>query len=343
MCFGDADLVGETKQPTARGPTFKMKLKRRRSPPFEETAELLESRKLSKLDSTAPIIANVHESPPGKMMSIEEQPEHGSVVHAIDTDKDSLRIYELHSRDVREPTSVSSESTLTTSFTHGTPLVHRTAFVEAHNATEEFHSYTFQQFNSFASYSALHFELKRSTKMSSDELEACFLLIKETSQQAYISSSLGWNEANKFHEMNDKEMMYLLVRQADGYTGFDVVNKAKKQSVDYAGAILGFLSFKFEPEDEEHRMMRPVQYIYEIHLDDQLRGQGLGTRMLRWAESQARLVDIGKAMLTVFRVNEDARRLYEREGYRTDDLSPTDRPLRKKVLKCDYIIMSKEL
>ncbi|KAJ4987831.1 N-acetyltransferase [Stagonosporopsis vannaccii] len=346
MCFGDSDPVGETTQPTARGNVFSMKLKRRRSPPAAEPAESQDSRKLSRLDSAASTIANNPQVPHGKLMSIEEQPEPNLVVSATDAengaDRDSVRVEQLRSQNFREPTSISSESTLTTSFTHGTPLVHRTAFIEAHNAPEELRSYTFQQFIGLDFYPALRFELRRSSKMTNSELAVCFDLVSKTSRQDYQSSSLGWNPNNKMHEMADREMLYLLVRQAEGYSGVDKINHPSS-SAHNTGAILGFLSFKFEPEDEEHRMMRPVEYIYELHLDDRLRGRGLGSRMLRWAESQARLVNIGKLMLTVFRVNEGARRLYEREGFATDGLSPADRVTRRKVFKADYIIMSKEL
>ncbi|KAF1358143.1 acyl-CoA N-acyltransferase, partial [Lizonia empirigonia] len=164
-------------------------------------------------------------------------------------------------------------------------------------------------------------QLLRSTKMRNDDLAACFDLISKTSQQDYKASSRGWNPIVKMEEMQDKDMMYLLVRQAEGYLGVD----------------------KLEPEDEEMNKMRSVLYIYEIHLDDRLRGQSLGGRMIRWAESQACLVKITKMMLTVFTVNEGARRLYKREGFVTDESSPEDRVTRRKVIKADYIIMSKEL
>ncbi|KAF2624412.1 acyl-CoA N-acyltransferase [Macroventuria anomochaeta] len=178
--------------------------------------------------------------------------------------------------------------------------------------------------------------------MNNSELAACFDLIAKTSQQDYKSSSRGWDPDYKMEEMSDKEMMYLLIRQAKGYVGMDRVSE-QDSSANHAGAILGFISFKFEPEEEELKMMRPVQYIYEIHLDDRLRNQGLGGRMIQWAESQARLVKISKMMLTMFTVNKGARRVYEREGFVKDELSPGDRVTRRKVIEADYIIMSKEL
>lgn len=246
-------------------------------------------------------------------------------------------------RDVEENTPWAPEHTiLASNIGKDALLEHRTAYIESRNAREESCSNNFKEFAGLSFSCALSLELKRSTKMGNSELAACFDLIAKTSQQDYQASSRGWDPNYKMEEMQDTEMLYLLVRQAEGYIGVDKIS-GHDSGAEHAGAILGFLSFKFEAEDEELSKMRPVQYIYEIHLDDRLRGQSLGGRMIQWAESQARLVEISKMMLTVFTVNEGARRMYEREGYVKDESSPDDRVTRRKVIKADYIIMSKEL
>lgn len=343
MCFGHSDLEGESEQMTTRGKVHKPMLKRRRSPAAADNAEPQDPRKLSKLDSTASTLAQTQQMSPQKPSGLQPSPKPTSPPHN-NADHESLRAERLQTaRDAQARTSTSTELTLPSRrINYDTPLEQRTAYIETHNAPAELYLYTFQQFVNLRFYPALHFELKGSTKMSNSELAACFDLISKTSQQDYKSSSRGWDPDYKMEEMSDQEMVYLLVRQAEGYIG---IEKAEEQesSEGHAGAILGFLSFKFEPEDEELKKMRPVQYIYEVHLDDRLRGQSLGGRMLQWAESQARLVNISKMMLTVFTVNEGARRLYEREDFVKDELSPEDRVTRRKVIKADYIIMSKEL
>jgi ribosomal protein S18 acetylase RimI-like enzyme len=318
-------------------------LKRRRSPAEADKTEPQDPRKLSKLDSTASTLAQNQQMFTQKPFDSQEAPE-PTLPASNDADNDPPQIEELQSaRFPQKRTSLSSERTFPIpGIASDTPLDQRTAIIEAHNAPEELYPYIFQHFISLRFYSALHFEVKKSTKMSNSELAACFDLISKTSQQDYKSSSRGWDPDYKMEEMSDKEMMYLLVRQAEGYVGVDKDDE-QDSSERHAGAILGFLSFKFEPEDEELKKMRPVQYIYEIHLDDRLRGQSLGGRMINWAESQARLASISKMMLTVFTVNEAARRLYEREGFAKDESSPEDRVTRRKVIKADYIIMSKEL
>lgn len=347
MCFGHSDSEGARGQMTSRSKTHTSLLKRRRSPAAEAgPAEPQDARKLSKLDSTASTLANNLPMSPQKPPSTQEPPKSGSgSINGTDdhVDNDSLRIERLQSaQTLQEHLCLSSEKLLPApSISDDTPLEQRTTFLEAHSAPEALYSRTLQPFVELQFYRALRFELKRSTKMSNSELAACFDLISKTSEQDYRSSSRGWDPDYKLEEMSDREMMYFLVRQAEGYIGVDSVSDGGS-SAHHAGAVLGFMSFKLEPEDEELNLMRPVLYLYEIHLDDRLRGQGLGGRMINWAIDQARLVKIGKMMLTVFTINENARRLYDREGFAKDGISPEDRVTRIKVIKADYIIMSKE-
>ncbi|USP79704.1 acyl-CoA N-acyltransferase [Curvularia clavata] len=111
---------------------------------------------------------------------------------------------------------------------------------------------------------------------------------------------------------------------------------------DHHGPILGFISFMFTWDDPPHDD-REVVYIYEIHLSAQLRGQGLGTRLMSFVEHVARQCHISKTMLTVFTANEGAKAMYEKVGYEKDECSPGDRVMRNKVVKAEYLIMSKKI
>ncbi|KZM21655.1 N-acetyltransferase [Ascochyta rabiei] len=316
---------------------YNPKLKRRRSHAEADRAELQDRRKLFKFDSTVSTVstlANNRSMSPAKLLGPHQPPK----LHSPPTTgghKASLRPHELQTpQSPHKPASFSSERTLPVlGIRDDTPLEHRTLLIECLYASEDV---------DLAFHPALHFQLLRSTHMKNDELAVCFDLISKTSQQDYKASSRGWHPTCKMEEMQDKEMMYLVVRQTEGYMGFEKVD-VQKSGAQYIGAILGFLSFKLESEDEELHKMRPVLYIYEVHLDDRLRRRGLGGRIMKWAEDQARLAKISKAMLTVFTANEGARRMYEREGYGKDESSPEDRVTRRKVIKADYIIMSKEI
>ena len=89
---------------------------------------------------------------------------------------------------------------------------------------------------------------------------------------------------------------------------------------------------------------REVVYLYELHLGEKLRGDGLGTRLMQLVEGAGRNAGMEKAMLTVYKANEGARKFYGKLGYTVDEFSPEPKRLRSGVVKeCDYEILSKVL
>jgi ribosomal protein S18 acetylase RimI-like enzyme len=61
-------------------------------------------------------------------------------------------------------------------------------------------------------------------------------------------------------------------------------------------------------------------FIYDIAMDEDRRGQGLGTQALRAAAAETARAGLRVLALNVFGSNESARRLYIREGYRTTEI-----------------------
>jgi ribosomal protein S18 acetylase RimI-like enzyme len=176
----------------------------------------------------------------------------------------------------------------------------------------------------------LQFQLVQSAaELEKSELDACFKLVEKTSSNDYKSSSIGWKPKKKREEMSDEDMIYLLVR--GGGAG------AEDKST-----ISGFVSFMFTNDDPPHED-REVLYIYEIHLEDGLRGRGLGSKLIQFVEMASRECGITKTMMTVFASNTGARGLYEKLGYGKDSCSPEDKVVRNRVIEADYVIMSKEL
>ena len=87
-----------------------------------------------------------------------------------------------------------------------------------------------------------------------------------------------------------------------------------------------------------------VVYCYEIHLEECVRGMGVGGRLMGVLEEVGRRAGVEKAMLTVFRRNEGAVGFYEGLGYGVDEYSPRPKKLRNGVVKeVDYLILSKSL
>ncbi|EUC38586.1 hypothetical protein COCCADRAFT_82713 [Bipolaris zeicola 26-R-13] len=182
----------------------------------------------------------------------------------------------------------------------------------------------------------LKFDLVTSaTQLKEEDLQACIDLVEQTSGADYRASRIGWNTRKKREEMMDKDMIYLLVRQAN-------TNTVDEETTSPNPPILGFISFMFTWDDPPHQD-RAVLYIYEIHLSRTLRSQGLGSRLMTFVEAVARACSIEKTMLTVFVANEGAKRMYEKLGYGRDECSPVDRVMRRKVVRAEYVVMSKKV
>lgn len=168
--------------------------------------------------------------------------------------------------------------------------------------------------------------LKRDCK---DVLEACFRLIEESSADDYKASEIKWSPTNKRKEMVLPDMRYLVIHQRAG---------AEERTGTGAG-VCAFVSFMVTYEDGYE-----VIYVYEIHLEQRLRSQGIGTVLMQMVEGVGRRAGVEKCMLTVFKANQKAVKWYERLGYGVDDFSPGPRLLRNGTVKRPtYLILSKSL
>ncbi|CCC06560.1 unnamed protein product [Sordaria macrospora k-hell] len=148
--------------------------------------------------------------------------------------------------------------------------------------------------------------LVRSDKLSKEELQACFDLVKETSYDDYQNSKDKWQPRKKMEEMKSPGLRYVLVQD----------NKSEN-----GGSIRAFTSLM--PTYEEGQ---PVVYCYEIHLKPELQGSGLGSLLMGFHVIVAtNLPPITKVMLTCFLSNERALGFYKRHGFETDDISPGPR------------------
>lgn len=154
-------------------------------------------------------------------------------------------------------------------------------------------------------------------------LSQCFKLIETTSRHDYEPSSFGWHPQRKKREMKEKEMRYLLLNETGPGSKFG-----------------GFISFMFTHDSTP---AVPVLYIYEVHLTEAARGKGVGGFLMRVIQEVAKEAGVEKLMLTCFLSNVNALSFYRKLGFEVDVCSPEDRKTRNKVVKVDYVIMSKSL
>lgn len=163
-----------------------------------------------------------------------------------------------------------------------------------------------------------------------DVLNACLDLIEASSAYDYKNAGMKWSLASKRKEMLLPDMKYLIIQERSIRTG---------TNDDYFSPVYGFVSYMITYEDGHE-----VVYIYEIHLQPEFCGLGIGKVLLGMVEEIGRKIKVEKAMLTVFKSNKRAVKWYHRIGYSVDDFSPQPRIMRNGTIKePKYIILSKSL
>ena len=158
-------------------------------------------------------------------------------------------------------------------------------------------------------------------------LEQCLRLIESTSAESYRNSEMKWSLYKKRKEMHLPDMRYLIL----------VENNTNPSILE--PRVAGFVSFMITYEDGKQ-----VVYCYEIHLTSPWQGKGIGKKLMAIVEGVGRRVGMEKSMLTVFKANARAVKMYESIGYREDEFSPGPTKLRNgKVKEPSYVILSKDL
>ncbi len=92
--------------------------------------------------------------------------------------------------------------------------------------------------------------------------------------------------------------------------GLDTPRTWLLRVLDEAGTDVGVLWLGPQPDRDD------ALYVYDIHLDPEHRGRGLGRAAMTAAEQIARSAGVTEIGLQVFGFNETARRLYDSLGYR---------------------------
>lgn len=141
-----------------------------------------------------------------------------------------------------------------------------------------------------------------------------------------------WKE-EKFEEMMESGLIYISYRDNDNN-------------------LAGFLSVKLVNEFSSKSL-----YLYEIHIDQQYQGLGLGSKLIEGFHNAAgelkllynnpdvnysQYFNLSRTSLTVFSDNR-ALSWYFKLGYFINEDSPRDKVLRTKVTKPAYYMLSKKL
>ncbi|KAI9496243.1 hypothetical protein BDB00DRAFT_758716 [Zychaea mexicana] len=126
--------------------------------------------------------------------------------------------------------------------------------------------------------------------------------------------------------MRAPEMRYLVARAASN-----------------PSELKGFLSFQMLHEETmDDDVMAQAAYCFEVQLVFSARGRGLGEFLMRLLERIGSYWHMDKVMLTVFKANKGAFRLYtEKLGFTLDEISPGACLSALRARRFDYEILSK--
>lgn len=100
------------------------------------------------------------------------------------------------------------------------------------------------------------------------------------------------------------------------YKAFAEIEKDSNNELIVAemdGEVVGTLHLMFLPSISYQGGMRAQ--VESVRVDGRLRGQGIGSAMMKWAIARAKELDAHLVQLTTHRSREDAHRFYEKLGF----------------------------
>lgn len=137
--------------------------------------------------------------------------------------------------------------------------------------------------------------------MSDEELEAWLPRVREAYAHDMVENAGADNEGARAKADADVERLFPGgVRSAAQLV----------YAIESDGAYIGELWLA-----EQETPFRRVLWIYDVHVDDEHRGQGHGRAAMLFAEAEARRLGLPGVALNVFGGNDAARGLYRSLGY----------------------------
>lgn len=124
--------------------------------------------------------------------------------------------------------------------------------------------------------SGLDCDIKFSTKLTSEEFDWAFDLVKLNMEERYDASGYGWDDEDKKNELHESGTRFLLVREK----GWD--------------NLIAFAHFRFTVQGEVMDVMagKPAVFVWDIHVEEEYQRKGLGKHLLTLLELIARRENI---------------------------------------------------
>ncbi|KAJ8907532.1 hypothetical protein NDN08_007643 [Rhodosorus marinus] len=137
-------------------------------------------------------------------------------------------------------------------------------------------------------------------ELAEKTLSWAFSMVELNVKEFYGDS---WSPREKQRELKSDHAQFIFVRVVL------ILFPALDLHEDDRGVRDGFASFRFCVEDDE-----AILYIYELQVDEKVRGKGIGKHMLKLLEEVAAHMKMSKVILTVHKSNERAIAFYRSQG-----------------------------
>ncbi|CAI6366046.1 unnamed protein product [Macrosiphum euphorbiae] len=160
-------------------------------------------------------------------------------------------------------------------------------------------------FSSFMKYNKNDLDMKmkfiKAPAMNTFLKAKVFSMVKDNMMETYKKCPWGWNGKDKRAELFHKDSRYILVQHSSN------------------NSIAAFVHFRFDIEN-----LIEVLYLYEIQIDKDVRGKGLGRYLMSLLETIAFHYKMKRIVLTVLKSEEDVVKFYFSLQYEIESYSPED-------------------
>lgn len=117
----------------------------------------------------------------------------------------------------------------------------------------------------------LDLKISFETRLAGDDLDWAFNIVKDNMEDVYDASGYGWDDDDKMRELTEDGTRFLLVRDA-------------------ANSLVAFTHFRFTVQGEVMDVMcgEPSLFVWDLHVEEDIRRKGLGKHLLMVLELIAR-------------------------------------------------------
>ncbi|XP_026808726.1 N-alpha-acetyltransferase 40 isoform X1 [Rhopalosiphum maidis] len=160
-------------------------------------------------------------------------------------------------------------------------------------------------FSSFMKYNKNDLEVTmhfiKAPAMTTFLKDKLYSMIKDNMMEAYKKCPWGWDGKKKRAELFHKDARYILVRHSSD------------------NSLAAFVHFRFDIEN-----LIEVLYLYELQIEKNVRGKGLGRYLMTLLETMAFHYKMKRIVLTVLKSDVNVVKFYFSLQYEIESYSPED-------------------